>query len=98
MAYSESLAERLRQSLAGRLEEQEFVLGGIRFLLNGNMCVGVWKNSLIAGLGPKQGEAALKQKHVTQFDVTGEPMPGLVQVAPRRHRARRPVERLDSAG
>jgi hypothetical protein len=80
--YDEPLAERLRQLLAERLEEKKFVLDGIRFLLNGNMCVGVWKNSLIARLGPQQGAAALKQKHVTQFDVTGEPMPGLVLVAP----------------
>jgi hypothetical protein len=79
--HDEPLAERLRQSFAGRLEEKEFALGGVRFLMNGNMCVGVWKNSLIARIGLQQGEAALKQKHVTLFEVTGQPMPGLVLVA-----------------
>jgi len=82
MPHSETLAERLRHSLAGRLEEREFCLGGVRFLLNGNMCVGVWKNSLIARLGPEQGELALKQKHVAGFNVTGQPIRGLVLVAP----------------
>jgi hypothetical protein len=80
--YSEPLAERLRQSLAGRLEEKEFALGGVRFLLNGHMCLGVWKNSLVARIGPEQSELALKQKHVTEFNVTGLPIRGVVLVAP----------------
>ena len=42
--YSEPLAERLRQSLAGRQEEKGFALGGVRFLLNGHMCLGVWQS------------------------------------------------------
>jgi hypothetical protein len=79
--YSEPLAERLRQSLAGRLEEKEFALGGVRFLLNGHMCLGVWKNSLIARIGPEQGELALKQEHVTEFNVTGQAIRGVVLVA-----------------
>lgn len=42
--------------------------------LNGNKCVGVWKSSLIARLGPEQAEAALEEPHVVEFDVTGRPM------------------------
>jgi len=80
--YNEPLADRIRRSLAGRLEEREFSLGGIRFLLNGNMCVGVWKNSLVARIGPEQGELALKQKHITEFNMTGQPIRGVVLVAP----------------
>ena len=49
MAYSESLAGRLRDVLArtpGVVEKRMF--GGLVFLLDGNMLVGVWKDSLIA--------------------------------------------------
>ena len=43
MAYSEALAERIRQGLARRKNvEEKKLFGGLGFLLNGNMLVGVW--------------------------------------------------------
>lgn len=43
MAFSEALAERIRQRLAGRKNvEGKKMFGGVSFLLNGNMLVGVW--------------------------------------------------------
>ena len=65
MAFNEGLAERIRQELARRkgIEEKK-VFGGIGFLLNGNMLVGVWKDSLIVRLGPVEGVEALKEPHV----------------------------------
>ena len=49
MAFNEALTERIRQGLARKkgIEEKK-MFGGIGFLLNGNMLVGVWKDSLIA--------------------------------------------------
>lgn len=81
MAYSESLAARIRQIFdrrRGITEKKMF--GGVGFLLHGNMCVGVWKTSLIARLGPAQAEAALKEPNVVDFDITGRPMKGWVMV------------------
>ena len=40
-------------------------------MLHGNMLVGVWKDSLIARLGPEQGDEALLEPHVKVFDITG---------------------------
>ena len=72
MAFSEELAERIRQGLARRkgIEEKK-MFGGVGFLLNGNMLVGVWKDSLIVRLGPEEGEEALKEPHVSEFNITG---------------------------
>ena len=83
MAFSEELAERIRQGLARRkgIEEKK-MFGGIGFLLNGNLLVGVWKDSLIVRLGPDEGEEALKEPHVSEFDITGRAMKGWVLVAP----------------
>jgi TfoX/Sxy family transcriptional regulator of competence genes len=83
MAYDETLAERIRQRLARRkgIEEKK-MFGGIGFMLNGNMLVGVWKNSLIVRLGDEQGEGALLEPHVKPFDITGRPMKGWVLVGP----------------
>ena len=81
MAYSESLAARIRQVFARRRGVTEKkMFGGVGFLLNGNMCVGVWKTSLIARLGPEQGESALNEQYVNDFDITGRPMKGWVMV------------------
>src|SRR5262245_45177729 len=83
MAFSEALAERIRQGLGRRKGvEEKKMFGGIGFLLNGNMLVGVWKDSLIVRLGPEEGEEALKEPHVSEFNITGRAMKGWVLVAP----------------
>jgi TfoX/Sxy family transcriptional regulator of competence genes len=83
VAFSESLAARIRDALAQmRNVEEKKMFGGVGFLLNGNMLVGVWKNSLIVRLGPKDGELALGEPHVKEFDITGRPMKGWVMVEP----------------
>ena len=72
MAFSESLAERIRHLLARRKHvEEKKMFGGIGFLLNGNLLVGVRKDSLLARLGPEQGEEALKEAHVSEFTIAG---------------------------
>jgi TfoX/Sxy family transcriptional regulator of competence genes len=83
MAFSEELADRIRQGLARRKGiEAKTMFGGVGFLLNGNMLVGVWKDSLIVRLGPEEGDEALKEAHVSEFNITGRAMKGWVLVAP----------------
>jgi TfoX/Sxy family transcriptional regulator of competence genes len=83
MAFNEALAARIRQRLARRKNiEEKKMFGGVGFLLNGNMLVGVWKDSLIVRLGPDEGDEALKEPWVAAFDITGRPMKGWVLVAP----------------
>jgi len=83
MAYSESLAERIRGMVARRRGVTENkMFGGVGFLLNGNMLVGVWKTSLIVRIGPGAYDEALRKPHVGEFDITGKPMKGCVMVEP----------------
>ena len=83
MAFDEALAARIRQGLARKKGvEEKKMFGGIGFLLNGNICVGVWKESLIVRLGPDEYEDALKEPHVKEFDITGRAMKGWVLVKP----------------
>ena len=83
MAFSESLAARIRDALARKKSvEEKKMFGGVGFLLNGNMLVGVWKDSLIVRLGSDEGEVALLEPHVKAFDITGRPMKGWVRVEP----------------
>ena len=83
MAFDESLAARIRDALARKKNiEEKKMFGGIGFLLNGNMLVGVWKDSLIVRIGPDEGDDALLEPHVKPFDITGRAMKGWVLVAP----------------
>lgn len=83
MAYNEALARRVRGIVSrkkGIAEKKMF--GGVGFLLNGNMLVGVWKEFLIVRLGPEVGAKALQDPFVIEFDITGKPMKGWVMVVP----------------
>jgi TfoX/Sxy family transcriptional regulator of competence genes len=83
MAFNEALAERIRQWLARRKNvEEKKMFGCVGFLLDGNMLVGVWKESLIVRLGKDEGEEALLEPHVKEFDITGRAMKGWVPVDP----------------
>jgi hypothetical protein len=83
MAFSEALAERIRKRLARRKNvEEKKMFGGVGFLLNGNMLVGVWKESLIVRLDAEEGEAAMLEPHVKPFDITGRPMKGWLLLEP----------------
>lgn len=83
MAYDETLAGRIRDALARRRGIQEKkMFGGIGFLLDGNLLVGIWKDALIVRLDPDDGQVALLEEHVRAFDITGRPMKGWVLVEP----------------
>ena len=58
------------------------MFGGVGYLLNGNMLVGIWKDHLIARVGPARYAEALEENHVVEFDITGRPMTGWVMVEP----------------
>ena len=83
MAFDGSLADRIRECLDRREGVAERTLFGCAcFMLDGNVLVGVWKDALIARVGPAGYEDALLRPHVRVFDVTGRPMKGRVQVEP----------------
>jgi len=83
MPFNEALAERIRDAFARKKGVGEKTLFGCAcFLLGGNVLVGVWKDSLIARVGPDEGEAALREPHLRAFDITGRPMRSWVTVAP----------------
>ena len=72
MAVDESLAARIRNTLARRKNvEEKRMFGGVGFLLNGHLLVAVRKDSLLVRLGPEEGERALSEPYVTAFQITG---------------------------
>ncbi len=83
MAYNEKTADRIRQALAGtkKLVEKK-MFGGIAFMINDKMCVGVDKNDLMIRCTPEMNDELLSKKGVRPFDLTGKPMKGWLLVSP----------------
>ena len=84
MAYDPSLAKRVSKYFddQGRSYEAKPMMGGLCFMVDGKMCVGVEKNRLMARIGPEAYDEALKRKGCTPMDFTGKPMRGFVFVEP----------------
>jgi len=83
MAYDEQLAERVRSALkhARQLEEKK-MMGGLTFMVDGKMCLGVIKDDLMARIDPAAYAAALKKKACREMTFTGRPLKGFVVVGP----------------
>jgi TfoX/Sxy family transcriptional regulator of competence genes len=85
VAYDKQLADRVREQLSARADVSERkMFGGIAFMVAGNMACGVLGENLIVRLGDEEGEKALKEDGVREFDFTGRPMKSIVYVSPDR--------------
>ncbi len=82
MPYSTELEKRI-DAVTKRWKDigKKKMFGGICYLLRGNMCFGIWKDSLIVRMEKEQAAASLRQKNVRPFDITGTAMAGWVMVA-----------------
>ena len=48
MSYSEKLADKIRERFSAlRKVEEKKMMGGLTFMLNGKMCVGIIKDELV---------------------------------------------------
>ncbi|MES2703235.1 MAG: TfoX/Sxy family protein [Bacteroidota bacterium] len=81
MAYNEKLAERIRESLAviPNVEEKP-MMGGLTFMVNDKMCVGIIKDELMCRLDPAVFDEVLERTGCREMDFTGRPMKGYVMV------------------
>ncbi len=82
MAYDETLAERVRRVAAdidGDLTERK-MFGGLAFMLEGRMFVGIIGDELMLRLGEAEADRALGRPHVREMDFTGRTMKGYVYV------------------
>ncbi len=83
MAYSEELAQRMRDVLFATPDlVEKKMFGGIGFLVKGNMACGVNKDDLIVRVGPDAYQDTLDSPHTNVFDMTGRPMTGWIVVLP----------------
>ena len=84
MAYDELLADRIRQQLKDKKApfEEKKMFGGLCFLVDDKMCLGVVKNDLMTRVDPEIYEQLLEEKGARQMDFTHRPMKGFILVEP----------------
>jgi len=81
MAYNLDLANRVREKLVElpNVTEKE-MMGGLTFMYNDKMCVGIIKDELMCRISPEMQDTALEKTGCRIMDFTGRPMKGYVMV------------------
>ena len=81
MPYNEELDNMLQEIIkdwSGLVRKKMF--GGTGYLLNGNMCFGVYKDFLVLRVGQEGAGKLEKESYYHRFDITGRPMKGWVMI------------------
>jgi TfoX/Sxy family transcriptional regulator of competence genes len=81
MAYDQNLADRIREQIQdlNGIEEKE-MFGGLSFLLNDKMFVGVVKDEMMCRINPGLYEEVLEKQGCHEMLFTGKPMKGWISI------------------
>src|ERR1041385_6889289 len=82
MAYNEKLADRTREiiSLTHKKVEEKKMFGGLCFMVNNKMAVGVEQERLMLRIDPARYDEVMQKDGCKPMDFTGKVMKGFVFV------------------
>lgn len=82
MAYNEKIADRTREIIAETHKnvEEKTMFGGLCFMVNDKMCIGVEKERLMVRLDPAMFDEVIQKDGCRPMDFTGRVMKGYVFV------------------
>ncbi len=82
MAYNEKLADKIREIIAITHKKiiEKKMFGGLCFMVNDKMCVGVEKERIMVRLNPEKYEEVMEKEGCMPMDFTGKVMKGFVFV------------------
>ena len=81
MSYNECLANRVRERLAELPNfEEKAMMGGLTFMVNDKMCVGIIKDEMMCRIDPGIHDKAVEMTGCRTMDFTKRPMKGYVMV------------------
>src|SRR6187399_3496741 len=82
MSYNEKLADQCREiiSLTHKNVEEKKMFGGLCFMVNDKMCVGVEQERLMIRLDPTKYDEVMEKEGCKPMDFTGKVMKGYVFV------------------
>ena len=83
MANDKALSQRIRPILSGcKGVSERKMFGGVCFMINGNMCAGTWKGSLIVRFEKNRQNEMLAKPQAKPADMNGRSMKGWALVEP----------------
>jgi TfoX/Sxy family transcriptional regulator of competence genes len=82
MSYNQKLADRVRELIAVQTNniEEKKMFGGLCFMVNNKMCIGVEKERLMVRLNPAVYNEVTQKEGCMPMDFTGKVMKGFVFV------------------
>ncbi len=82
MAYNEKLAALTREiiSKTHKITEEKKMFGGLCFMVNNKMCVGVEQERMMVRLDPAKYDEVMEMEGCHPMNFTGKPMKGYVFV------------------
>ena len=82
MGYNEKLADMTREliSVTHKNVEEKAMFGGLCFMVNDKMCVGVEKARLMVRFDPEKNDEVMEKEGCRPMDFTGRVMKGYVFV------------------
>jgi TfoX/Sxy family transcriptional regulator of competence genes len=81
MAYNERLADRIRERLANLPNiEEKTMMGGLVFMVNDKMCIGIIKDEMMCRLDKKLHETVVEKRGCRTMDFTKRPMIGYILI------------------
>ncbi len=87
MSFDAKLASRLEKMMTKDLKtpglSESRMMGGFGYMMNGNMCLGIHRNTLIIRIGVDTVKAVLQEPYVRPMDLTGKVMRGWATLEPR---------------
>ena len=84
MAYDNYLAERIDRVLSSKKVGFEIkkMMGGLCYMVDDKMCLGIVKDQLMARIDPEIYQSSIKKEGVNEMNFTGRPMKGFVFIDP----------------
>ena len=82
MPYDEKLADRVRELISAthHITEEKKMFGGLCFMVNNKMCIGVESERIMVRLAPALSDEVLEKEGCSPMDFTGKVMKGYVFV------------------
>jgi TfoX/Sxy family transcriptional regulator of competence genes len=84
MAYDIHLEDRVHQILKSKNVpfESKKMMGGLTYMVNDKMCVGIIKENLMIRIDPEMQDDLLKKDACRMMDFTKRPMKGFLYIEP----------------
>ena len=81
MAYNEKLADRIREAIVDQQNViEKYMFGGVCFMVNDKMCIGVIKDDMMIRIDPTLEEEVLSKNGCRVMDFQTRPMKGYFYV------------------